>query len=111
MAAGSFDDLVARTQAQPEPWPTGRHKKPRPQAPKLPAQPVYVRPVVSHRRPPPPIDLRAPRPRIVDDVSLIGFSRFTRGRVGARLFRLFFLLVFAGIVVQMVFSIIDPLYR
>lgn len=48
-----------------------------------------------------------PRPRIVDEPGILGLSRLTRGRFGSRLFNLFFLLVFAVILIQMVSAILD----
>jgi hypothetical protein len=63
----------------------------------------------SHRRPPPPpIDLTAPRPTVVDDMSLLGFSRLTRSRVGARVYRLAVAALFVLIFVQMVFALFRP---
>ncbi len=49
-----------------------------------------------------------PRPRIVEEPGILGLSRRTRGRFGSRVFTLFFVLVFALIVVQMVVSILYP---
>jgi hypothetical protein len=48
-----------------------------------------------------------PRPRIVEEPGILGLSRLTRGRFGARLFNLFFLLVFTVIVIQMISAILD----
>jgi hypothetical protein len=60
-------------------------------------------PVPPPRWPPGP----PPRPRIVPEPGILGLSRLTRGRVGSRLFNLFFLLVFAVIIVQMISAILD----
>lgn len=51
-------------------------------------------------------DPRAPRPRVEPDLALFGFSRRTRSRRGSRLFTLFFVLVFAVIVIQTAISIV-----
>jgi hypothetical protein len=48
------------------------------------------------------------RPPIGDDLSLFGLSRRSRGRLGSRLFTLFFTMVFGLILVQMIFSILYP---
>ncbi len=48
-----------------------------------------------------------PRPRIVEEPAILGLSRLTRGRFGSRLFNLFFLLVFAVILIQMISAILD----
>ncbi|MHA6624001.1 hypothetical protein ACU61A_01200 [Pseudonocardia sichuanensis] len=48
-----------------------------------------------------------PRPRVAPDPAILGLSRLTRGRMGSRLFTLFFVLVFTVIVVQMVAAILD----
>ena len=67
-----------------------------------PATPALPQPRVPRLPPGPP-----PRPRIVDEPSILGLSRLTRGRFGARLFNLFFVLVFAVIVIQMISAILD----
>lgn len=93
MMVRSKDALDVRS----DPWPTGRQRKPAP--PTVPARPAVLH---TYRRPPPrPIDLRAPRPPVVDDTSLVGFSRLTRSRVGGRIYRLAITALFALIVVQM----------
>ncbi|MBW0101155.1 hypothetical protein I4I78_01750, partial [Pseudonocardia sp. KRD-291] len=51
-------------------------------------------------------DPRVPRPPVEPDPSLFGFARRTRSRRGSRLFTLFFVLVFAVIVIQTVVSIV-----
>lgn len=48
-----------------------------------------------------------PRPRIVDDPAILGLSRHSRGRVGSRLFTLFFVFVFAVIVIQLVVALLQ----
>ena len=48
-----------------------------------------------------------PRPRIVQEPAILGLSRLTRGRFGSRLFALFFVLVYALIVVQTIYAIFD----
>jgi len=77
----------------------------RPESPGT-AVPRPRRPHAPGGRPAPPSD-PPPRPRIVDDPGILGISRLTRGRVGSRLFTLFFVLVFTVIVVQMVAAILD----
>lgn len=99
MTAGSRNAL----DAGPQPWPTGRRKKP--VSPELPARPIVVR---SYRRPVPPVDPTAPRPRVVDDTSLLGFSRLTRSRTGARIYRLFVVFVFGLILVQLIATLLHP---
>jgi hypothetical protein len=83
--------------------------------PPLRTPPVPRPPLPSPRRPPvvrtgPVVpnaaDSRASRPRVDPDPSLFGFARHTRGRIGARLFTLFFVLVFALILVQTIASIV-----
>lgn len=64
-------------------------------------------PAVAHQRRPPPPPGPPPRPPVDDDPGILGISRLTRGRVGSRLFTLFFVLVFTVIVVQMVAAILD----
>ena len=65
--------------------------------------------VPRQRRPDVPSDRYElpPRPRVAPDPAILGLSRLTRGRVGSRLFTLFFVLVFTVIVVQMVAAILD----
>jgi hypothetical protein len=46
------------------------------------------------------------RPRIDDDSGILGLSRLTRGRVGSRLFTLFFVGVFTLIALQMVLELL-----
>ncbi|MBN9096949.1 MULTISPECIES: hypothetical protein [unclassified Pseudonocardia] len=63
-------------------------------------------------RPPPtapaaPPHLRA-RPRIEPEQGILGLSRHTRSRLGSRLFNLFFICVFALILVQMVVALLTP---
>jgi hypothetical protein len=67
-----------------------------------PATPALPKPRVPRRPPGPP-----PRPRIVDEPGILGLSRLTRGRFGGRLFNLFFVLVFAVIVIQMISALLD----
>ncbi|WP_094922103.1 hypothetical protein [Pseudonocardia sp. MH-G8] len=73
---------------------------------RAPAPPPVV---PRQRRPAVPSDRHElpPRPRVVPDPAILGLSRITRGRVGSRLFTLFFVLVFTVIVVQMVAAILD----
>lgn len=46
------------------------------------------------------------RPRVVEDTGILGLSRLTRGRVGSRLFTLFFVAVFTLIALQMVLELL-----
>ncbi|MFC5995954.1 hypothetical protein ACFQE5_17245 [Pseudonocardia hispaniensis] len=46
------------------------------------------------------------RPRVEAEPSILGLSRHTRGRVGSRLFNLFFTAVFVVIFVQMVVALL-----
>lgn len=48
------------------------------------------------------------RPRIEDEPSILGLSRHSRSRLGSRVFTMFFVLVFAAIVVQLVVSLLHP---
>lgn len=89
-----------------DPWPTGRRKAEQKPTPSVPGRPLVLRSY--HRPPPPPVDLSAPRPPVVDDTSLIGFSRVTRSRLGSRVYRLVVAAVFVLIFVQMVFALFRP---
>jgi hypothetical protein len=92
------DAAVPQSRAAPtEGSPAAR--KPGSPAPQAAAVPRRRDP----RRPPGP----PPRPRIVDEPGILGLSRLTRGRFGSRLFNLFFVLVFAVIVIQMISAILD----
>jgi hypothetical protein len=75
-------------------------RQPQPQTQTQTQPPEPVRPVIIPGVP--------PRPRIVEEPGILGLSRRTRGRFGSRVFTLFFVLVFALIVVQMVVSILYP---
>jgi hypothetical protein len=66
------------------------------------AEPAVPRPPAPRLPPGPP-----PRPRIAEEPAILGLSRLTRGRFGSRLFNLFFLLVFAVILIQMISAILD----
>lgn len=46
------------------------------------------------------------RPRVVDDLALLGLSRASRGRVGSRVFTGFFVFVFVLIAVQMIVALV-----
>ncbi len=59
------------------------------------APPVVLRPAVQRAR-----------PRIEPEPSILGLSRMTRGRVGSRIFTLFFVLVYALITVQLVVTLL-----
>jgi hypothetical protein len=48
-----------------------------------------------------------PRPRIVDDLSIFGLSRWSRGRVGSRVFTVFFVVVYALILLNLIHSLTD----
>jgi hypothetical protein len=56
----------------------------------------------------PPVPPRRARPRIVDDTVILGLTRHSRSRLGSRVFTLFFVFVFALIVVQMIASLLSP---
>jgi hypothetical protein len=53
----------------------------------------------------------APRPTVVDDLSITGITRRSRGKWGSLAFRWFFVLVFVVIVLQLIDSLLYPLYR
>jgi hypothetical protein len=94
----TFRRLPVRLQV-PSPSPRPR---PRPAAPAPgPATPV---------RPPNRFSV-APRPTVVDDLAITGITRRSRGRWGSRLFTLFFVFVFAVILLQLIDSLLHPLYR
>jgi hypothetical protein len=48
------------------------------------------------------------RPPIGQDPAILGLSRISRGRVGSRVFTVFFVLVFVVIFVQMLFALLMP---
>jgi hypothetical protein len=52
-----------------------------------------------------PAPLRA-RPPVVEDPGILGLSRLTRGRVGSRVFTLFFVAVFTLIAVEMLVELL-----
>jgi len=64
------------------------------------ARPAFTRPVQ-----PPRVEAR---PRVVEDPGILGLSRRARSRFGSRLFTLFFVLVFAVILIQLVVSLLSP---
>jgi hypothetical protein len=86
------------------PWPPPGATAPRARAPG--AIPPPRRSSAPGR--PAPIPGPPPMPRIPPEPAILGLSRLTRGRFGSRLFTLFFVLVFALIVGQMVVSILYP---
>ncbi|TCK27845.1 hypothetical protein [Pseudonocardia endophytica] len=108
------DDEPGRSPGPPAP------RTPEPAVPPSPRTPLRTPlvprpPLPSPRRPPvvrtgPVVpnaaDARASRPRVEPDPSLFGFARHTRSRLGARVFTLFFVLVFALILVQTIASIV-----
>jgi hypothetical protein len=51
---------------------------------------------------------RRARPRIEPEQGILGLSRHSRSRLGSRLFNLFFVCVFALILVQMVVALLAP---
>lgn len=59
------------------------------------APPVVLRPAIQRAR-----------PRIEPEPSILGLSRLTRGRVGSRVFTMFFVFVYALIAVQLVVSLL-----
>ncbi len=100
----------------PAPREPERVIPPSPRTPLRPRPLVPRPPLPAPRRPhsaeprgpvvPNATDSRAARPRVDPDPALFGFARHTRGRLGGRLFTLFFLLVFALIAVQTIASIV-----
>jgi hypothetical protein len=70
-------------------------------APVRPVTELAARRATVHR----PAVLSA-RPRIEDDPAILGLSRLTRGRVGSRLFTLFFVGVFTLIALQTVLELL-----
>ena len=73
-------------------------------APERPAAPVTERTArrATVHRPP----VHSARPPVVEEPGILGLSRLTRGRVGSRLFTLFFVAVFTLIAVQMVLELL-----
>lgn len=67
----------------------------RPSRPVAPSAPGVHRPPLLRARPP-----------VVEEPEILGLSRLMRGRVGSRLFTLFFTAVFALIVVQMLVELL-----
>jgi len=57
--------------------------------------------------PTPSRPLRA-RPPVQPEPGILGFSRYTRGRRGSRLFTLFFVCVYALILVQLIVTLLQP---
>jgi hypothetical protein len=89
-AAGPADlDRAPPRPVGPRPVRTGRPAGARPAAPAVPP------------------NLRA-RPRIEPEQGILGLSRHSRSRLGSRLFNLFFVCVFALILVQMVVALLAP---
>lgn len=77
--------------APARPAPTG----PVPAHPGPAAPPVVYRPAVQRARPP-----------VEPEPSILGLSRLARGRVGSRLFTLFFVFVYALIAVQLLVALL-----
>jgi hypothetical protein len=99
--AGTEDAFEVRL----EPWPRGRRKKA--DQPSVPAPPPVLR--TYRRPPPPPIDLSAPRPPVVDDTWLLGFSRATRGKVGGRIYRTAVTALYLLILGQMIWAMLHSI--
>lgn len=63
------------------------------------------------RATPPPVTRSGheppPRPRVEVEDGVLGFSRVTRSRFGSRLFTLFFLVVYAVIALNLMFSLLS----
>lgn len=70
--------------------------------PVRPVTELAARRVTEHRP-----AVQSARPRIVEDTGILGLSRLTRGRVGSRLFTLFFVAVFTLIALQMVLELLN----
>lgn len=81
------NDLGSGGHADPAP-PLDPAPGPEPVAPELPPQPEA-------------------RPRIVEDPVILGLTRVSRSKLGSRLFTLFFVFVFAVILVQLVVSLLQ----
>lgn len=73
--------------------------------PAVAAAPPVPRPAAIPLPPPAPHPARA-RPPVAPEPGILGLSRLTRGRVGSRLFTLFFVAVYAVILVQMFITIL-----
>lgn len=77
-----------------------------------PARPSPARPSPARPSPAAARSTVAPRPdarpRIVEEQGILGLSRRARGRVGSRLFTLFFVFVFGLILIQLVVSLLMP---
>lgn len=127
-AAARSQDAIMRP-PQPAPWPNAAQRAAAraaaPPAARDAAQPAArdaVRPAaagissaqrVAAAPPTAPAGITDPvvalpaRPRIDDDPGLLGISRRSHGRIGARLFNLFFVLVFALILAQLLVTLLD----
>lgn len=120
-AAARSQDAIMRP-PQPAPWPNAAQRA----AARAAAPPAAARDAVqpaaagisSAQRvaaapPTAPAGITDPvvalpaRPRIDDDPGLLGISRRSHGRIGARLFNLFFVLVFALILAQLLVTLLD----
>ncbi|WP_214404489.1 hypothetical protein [Pseudonocardia lacus] len=75
-----------------------------------PAPPPIPAPSAPPRRAPTRFSV-APRPTVVDDLSITGLTRRSRSLWGSRLFALFFAFVYLTILVQLVDSLLHPVYR
>lgn len=93
--------LGAPAIGRPQPV-AARRRTPAPARPRAVAgaRPGTPRPVVAPRP--------EARPRIVEEPGILGLSRRARGRVGSRLFNLFFVFVFGLILIQMVVALLLP---
>ena len=65
-----------------------------------------VTPASSAAHPPSPPRPDA-RPRIVQDPVILGLTRHSRSKLGSRLFALFFVFVYALILVQLIWSLLQ----
>lgn len=110
MPAGVEDDPArGRAAGLPaRPVITASGPAPAQDAAERPRRPITVEQAYLRKLPaPPPPHLRA-RPRIEPEQGILGLSRLTRSRLGSRLFNLFFVCVFALILVQMVVVLLSP---
>ncbi|WP_232661432.1 hypothetical protein [Pseudonocardia sp. TRM90224] len=100
MTAGP-DDTAAEA---PTESPSGSPAEGPAAAPAAPVTPAVVPRHTGRTLPPRP----PARPPIGEEPSILGLSRHSRSRLGSRLFTLFFVFVFALIVVQTIAVLLNP---
>ncbi|MCO1655333.1 hypothetical protein [Pseudonocardia humida] len=95
--------LLPRAVIASAPEPRRPVPSPTPPATPQPIPPPAVRPPTRFSVP--------PRPTVVDDLSITGLTRRSRGRWGSRLFAVFFVVVYLVILLELIYSLLHPVYR